>query len=121
MDASTMSATESATATRLLDNYVGGKWTASSSSDALDVTNPATGEALARVPLSAAADLDAAVKAAREALPAWRGVSTIGRARTLFGLRERLVARPDGLARSVATQIAKTIVDPPAEGARLTE
>ena len=61
------------TATRLLDNYVAGRWTPASSSEALDVVNPATSEVLARVPLSSAGDLDAAVRAAREALPAWRG------------------------------------------------
>jgi malonate-semialdehyde dehydrogenase (acetylating)/methylmalonate-semialdehyde dehydrogenase len=121
MDASAMSATESAAATRLLDNYVGGRWTASSSSEALDVTNPATGEVLARVPLSSAADLDAAVKAAREALPAWRAVSTIARARKLFELRERLVARQEDLARSVTTEMGKTLVDARAEVARKIE
>jgi malonate-semialdehyde dehydrogenase (acetylating)/methylmalonate-semialdehyde dehydrogenase len=72
------------TETRTLNNYVAGAWTPASASDALDVTNPATGEVLARVPLSGAADLDAAVKAAREALPVWRAVSVIGRARKLF-------------------------------------
>src|SRR5213079_689367 len=121
MDAAPMSTTESPTATRLLDNYVGGKWTASSSSDALDVTNPATGEVLARVPLSGAADLDAAVTAAREALPAWRAVSTIARARKLFELRERLVARQEDLARSVTSEMGKTIVDARAEVARMIE
>src|SRR3954449_5435797 len=121
MDAAAMSATESAAATRLLDNYVGGRWTASSSSEALDVSNPATGEVLARVPLSSAADLDAAVKAAREALPAWRGVSTIGRARKLFELRERLVARHEDLARSVTTEMGTTLVDARAEVARMIE
>ena len=68
-------ATEQITNVRLLDNYVGGSWTPSPSSEALPVTNPATGEVLARVPLSSAADLDAAVDAARAALPAWRAVS----------------------------------------------
>ena len=66
---------------RLLDNYIGGKWTPATGTDELDVTNPATGEALARVPLSSTADLDAAVAAARAALPEWRAVSVIGRAR----------------------------------------
>ena len=76
-----MTTTESATSVRLLDNYVAGRWTQSTSSEALDVTNPATGDVLARVPLSSQADLDAAVHAAREALPAWRAVATIARAR----------------------------------------
>src|SRR5215213_9424087 len=69
--------------TRLLDNYVAGRWTAATGDDALDVTNPATGDVLARVPLSGASDLDAAVSAARAALPEWRAVSAIGRSQTL--------------------------------------
>ena len=80
-------------ATRTIDNYIGGSWTPSSSSEQLDVTNPATGEVLARVPLSSSADLDAAVRAAREALPAWRDVAVIARARKLFALRQGLDAR----------------------------
>ena len=91
------------------------------SSEALDVTNPASGEVLARVPLSASADLDAAVAAAREALPAWRAVSVIERARRLFVLRERLDARREELARSVTIEMGKTLVDARAEVARMIE
>ena len=109
------------TPTRLLDNYIGGAWTPATAGDSLDVTNPATGEALARVPLSSAADLDAAVRAARAALPEWRAISTIGRARKLFELRERLVARQEDLARSVTTEMGKTIADARAEVARMIE
>jgi malonate-semialdehyde dehydrogenase (acetylating)/methylmalonate-semialdehyde dehydrogenase len=112
---------EAATQTRLLDNYIAGKWTASAGSEALDVTNPANGETLARVPLSSAADLDAAVAAARAALPAWRGVSVIARARILFALREGLNNRREELARSVTTEMGKTIADARAEVARMIE
>jgi malonate-semialdehyde dehydrogenase (acetylating) / methylmalonate-semialdehyde dehydrogenase len=112
----------SATATRLLDNYVAGAWTpASAATGELDVTRPATGEVLARVPLSGAADVDAAVAAARAALPEWRAVSTIARARKLFELRERLVARSEDLARSVTMEMGKTIADARAEVARMVE
>jgi malonate-semialdehyde dehydrogenase (acetylating)/methylmalonate-semialdehyde dehydrogenase len=107
--------------TRVLDNYVGGSWTPSGASEQLDVTNPANGDVLARVPLSSAADLDAAVQAAREALPAWRGVAVIERARRLFALREGLDARREELARSVTTEMGKTIVDARAEVARMIE
>src|SRR5689334_23071046 len=54
----------------VLRNYVGGAWVESGSGELLDVTEPASGTILARVPLSGAADLDAAVEAARAALPA---------------------------------------------------
>ena len=112
----------SATATRVLDNYIAGRWTpAQAATEILDVTNPATGDTLARVPLSGGADLDAAVQAARAALPEWRAVSTIARARKLFDLRERLVARHEELARSVTTEMGKTIADATAEVARMIE
>jgi malonate-semialdehyde dehydrogenase (acetylating)/methylmalonate-semialdehyde dehydrogenase len=110
-----------ATDTRVLDNYIAGAWTPSSGSDTLDVTNPATGEVLARVPLSGSSDLDAAVRAAREALPVWRGVSVIDRGRRMFALREALSARREDLAVSVTTEMGKTIVDARAEVARMIE
>src|SRR3954451_16728183 len=110
------------TGTRVLENYVGGAWTpAGAASGLLDVENPATGEVLARVPLSGAPDLDEAVRAAREALPAWREVSVIERARRLFTLRERMDARREDLARSVTTEMGKTLVDARAEVGRAIE
>jgi malonate-semialdehyde dehydrogenase (acetylating)/methylmalonate-semialdehyde dehydrogenase len=110
------------TTTRLIDNYLAGAWQpAAHATDTLDVINPATGEAIARVPLSGAADLDAAVQAARAALPAWRAVSTIARAKKLFELRERLLSRHEDLARSVTLEMGKTIADSRAEVARMIE
>jgi len=114
-------ATRAMTEVRLLDNYVDGRWTPASSSEALDVSNPATGEVLARVPMSAGADLDAAVAAARAALPAWRAVSVIERGRQLFALRAGLDARREELARSVTLEMGKTIGDARAEVARMIE
>ena len=111
-----------ATATRLLDNYIAGDWVpARAATGELDVTNPATGGVLARVPLSGRADLDAAVEAARAALPEWRAVSVIARARKLFELRERLLARSEEMAQSVTTEMGKTIADARAEVARMIE
>jgi len=73
------------------------------------------------VPLSGRADLDAAVEAARAALPEWRAVSVIARARKLFELRERLLARSEEMAQSVTTEMGKTIADARAEVARMIE
>jgi malonate-semialdehyde dehydrogenase (acetylating) / methylmalonate-semialdehyde dehydrogenase len=110
------------TGVRTLENYVNGGWEpAGSRTGELDVVNPASGEVLARVPLSGGDDLDAAVQAARAALPAWRGVSVIARARKLFELHERLLARSDEIARSVTVEMGKTIVDARAEVGRMIE
>src|SRR3954463_13091612 len=109
------------TATRVIDNYVGGRWIASASTQLLDVTNPASGDVLARVPLSTPSELDAAVAAARAALPAWRGVAVPERARRLFALREKLVARQEDFARSVTMEMGKTLPDARAEVGRMIE
>jgi aldehyde dehydrogenase (NAD+) len=47
--------------------FIGGKWTPPSTKEVIDVHSPATGEYVGRVPLAAAADVDAAVAAARKA------------------------------------------------------
>ena len=73
--------TADATEVRTLRNYVGGRFVEAATSEHLDVTEPATGALLARVPLSSAADVDAAVRGAQEAFPAWRRTPTIERAR----------------------------------------
>ena len=48
----------------VLPNFVGGRWVESQARESLDVHNPATGDVIARTPLSTAQDLDAAVQAA---------------------------------------------------------
>src|SRR5438876_4732001 len=114
-----MSATE--TETRLLGNYIDGRWVPSAAGEHLDVSNPATGELLARVPLSGAADVDAAVAAARAAFPAWRSRSTIERARWLFGFRQVLETHQDEVARSITREMGKTFADARAEVGRAIE
>jgi aldehyde dehydrogenase (NAD+) len=47
--------------------FIGGKWVEPSTSDVIEVRSPATGEYVGRVPLAAAADVDAACAAARQA------------------------------------------------------
>ena len=61
------------------------------------------------------------MRAAREALPAWRAVSVIERGRRLFALREGLEARREELARSVTLEMGKTLVDARAEVGRMIE
>jgi malonate-semialdehyde dehydrogenase (acetylating)/methylmalonate-semialdehyde dehydrogenase len=116
-----MQVSSTATETRLLGNYIGGSWVPSVSTSVLDVTNPADGSVLARVPLSVAEDVDAAVRAARAAFPAWRSRSTIERARWLFGFRQVLEAHQDELARSVTREMGKTFGDARAEVGRAIE
>jgi malonate-semialdehyde dehydrogenase (acetylating) / methylmalonate-semialdehyde dehydrogenase len=75
------------------------------------VPNPATGEVLARVPLSAAADVDAAVQAARAAFPGWAATPVVERARLLFRYKMLLEDHLDELAQIVTRENGKTLAD----------
>jgi aldehyde dehydrogenase (NAD+) len=70
--------------------FVGGRWIEGTSGDRCDVINPATGERLARVVQAGAADVDAAVAAARQAFPAWAGLPGHARARHLYALAREI-------------------------------
>lgn len=102
------------TRVRTLPNYVNGSWVDAAATEALDDRDPATGELTARVPLSGAADLDAAVRAAAEAQPGWRAVPVQRRARAVLALRHALVAHRREIAELVTADMGKTIAD--AEG-----
>jgi len=91
---------------------------AASASETQESRNPATGEPLAHVPLSGATDVDAAVRAAREAFPAWRATSPVKRARAVFALRDLLDSHRDELARIVTTDMGKTLDDAAGEVGR---
>jgi len=66
--------------------YVGGQWVTPEAGDGFDTINPATRDVLARVSQAGTDDVDAAVKAARDALPAWAALSGHARARHLYAL-----------------------------------
>jgi len=105
-------------AVRDLSNLVGGGWRSSGAQERLESRNPATGELLARVPLSSAGDVDAAVRAARAALPAWRETPPMVRARAVLALRDVLVAHREELAELVTRDMGKTLPDARAEVGR---
>jgi malonate-semialdehyde dehydrogenase (acetylating) / methylmalonate-semialdehyde dehydrogenase len=76
-----------------------------------EVTNPATGCVVRRVPLGNAADVDAAVAAAREAFREWRGVPPVRRARILTRFRELMEAHRAELTRLISEEHGKTLAD----------
>jgi malonate-semialdehyde dehydrogenase (acetylating)/methylmalonate-semialdehyde dehydrogenase len=92
-----------------LDNLVGGAWIPSRASEFLDVHNPATGEVIARTPLSTGEDLDRAVAAAKNAFPAWRDTPPVVRARVMFRFRELLEKRFEDIAATVTREHGKTL------------
>lgn len=72
--------------------FIGGRWLRSEGGGVLDVESPATGEVIGRVPLPSAADVDAAVGAARTAFDdgPWPHLSMAERASWLAALGKAL-------------------------------
>src|ERR1700758_2020515 len=83
---------------RILSNFIDGRWVPAQTASHLDVPNPSSGEGRARVPLSGAADVEAAVAAATAALPDWRARAVGERTEFIFALREQFRRRIDELA-----------------------
>jgi aldehyde dehydrogenase (NAD+) len=66
--------------------FIDGKWRKAADGKTFETSDPATGKLLAHVAEAGAADIDAAVAAAKKALPAWRKASGYERARVLFAI-----------------------------------
>lgn len=89
-------------------NYIAGEWV-ESTGDLLDVTNPATMERIARVPISTEADVDSAVNAASAAFSEWRRTTPLARARLLFRLKELMEENFEKISRIQTQEHGKTI------------
>jgi aldehyde dehydrogenase (NAD+) len=75
---------------RRFSHFINGTWQPPANDGYFDTADPSTGEKLASVSQGSAADVDAAVKAARAALPAWQALSSHARARHLYGLARQV-------------------------------
>src|SRR5215217_3809937 len=103
---------------RTLQNFVGGSFVDATVDETLEDRDPATGELAARVPLSGAADVDAAVSAARSAQPAWREVPPQERGRAVLALRDQLLRHRQELTALVTADMGKTLADADGEVGR---
>ncbi len=96
---------------RTIHNVIGGERARSASQRTMPVFNPATGEQQAVLPLSTAAELDAAVVSAKRALPAWAETPPLRRARMMFRFKELLDLHVDKLAEAVSAEHGKVHAD----------
>jgi len=75
---------------RSFSHFINGTWQPPANGEYFDTTDPSTGEKLAAVSQGSAADVDAGVKAARAALPAWQALTPNARARYLYALARQV-------------------------------
>ncbi|WP_369201523.1 aldehyde dehydrogenase family protein [Streptomyces sp. PU-14G] len=89
--------------------YIDGSWRPAAGSGAIEVTNPADGSLLATVPAGGPEDVDAAVRAARAALPGWSATPPAERAARLEALQQILIARRDEIAETVTAELGSPL------------
>src|SRR3990170_2597415 len=78
--------------------FINNEWVKPASGQTFETLNPATGQVLAEVALAGAADVDAAVAAAKAAFPAWSQTLAGERGRLLFKLADLIDQNADQLA-----------------------
>ena len=94
---------------RTIQNYVNGGWVDASSSDSIPVHNPATCQLLAYCPDSTAADVAAAVRAARDAFDEWRSTPVLVRAQYMHHFKVMVEERFEDISQVVLREHGKTM------------
>ena len=89
--------------------FINNQWVASAGTRMLDVMNPYREARIAQVTAGDAADVDAAVKAAQQAQPAWQALGGAARAKYLDSFADALEARREALITLSATNNGKPL------------
>ena len=75
---------------RKFEHFVNGAWLQTSAGQYFNTADPSSGDKIASVAQGSEADIDAAVKAARKAFPAWQALAPHARARYLYALARQV-------------------------------
>jgi aldehyde dehydrogenase (NAD+) len=89
--------------------FIDGSWVASQGTGRLEVVNATTEQVMGSIPEGVAADVDAAVAAAKAAFPGWSATSREERGKYLTRIAEELSARTDEIAELVAQEVGTPV------------
>jgi len=95
------------TAYPTLTMFIGGQWIADGEAGSMDVVNPATGAVIGQCPKASPAQLDAALKAADDAFPAWSRTSGAERHAVLRRAADLMRERAEDIARVITAEMGK--------------
>jgi acyl-CoA reductase-like NAD-dependent aldehyde dehydrogenase len=90
--------------------FINGKWVPSAGTGTHSVTDSTTEAVIATIPEGTAADVDAAVAAAKAAFPAWSALPAATRAEYLMKIHAGLEARTDEIADTVAREVGMPLM-----------
>ncbi len=89
--------------------YIDGKWVAPTSAKTLDVINPATEGVAGKISLGTAADVDAAVKAARKAFETFSRTSREERIDLITRIMAELKKRHEDMAKAITEEMGAPV------------
>src|ERR1700694_6062086 len=94
----------------MIPNLIGSEWRKPPDGTAtLPIYNPATGQVIDQVPLCGAADVDAAVRAAKAAFATWSRTAVMDRVRLMFRFKSVLEDHVEDLAAIITRHHGKTL------------
>jgi malonate-semialdehyde dehydrogenase (acetylating) / methylmalonate-semialdehyde dehydrogenase len=96
-----------ATNVKTLSYFAGGEPLQSASGKYADVFDPSTGEVIAQTPLCTEEEVGRAIRAARDAFPAWADTPAIKRAQVLYNFRNLIDRHVDELTRLLCAENGK--------------
>ena len=102
----------------IINNAIDGELVKSTSVNISPIFNPATGEQIAKLPLSSDAEIELAIQNAKQAQVAWGNTPPAKRARIMFKFLQLLNENIDNLAREISREHGKTHEDALGECAR---
>jgi betaine-aldehyde dehydrogenase len=94
---------------KTLQNFINGQKVSSSSDKTQDLINPATGEVFAKAPVSSAADVDKAMKAAEKAFEVWKESTPGERQKAINKIADAIEARSEELIQIESENTGKPI------------
>src|SRR6266542_3920419 len=100
---------------------IGGELVDAQGGKTIDVKNPANGEVVGSIPRGSTADVDAAVEAARKALPGWAATSGTKRAQLMHQAAIKMHEAVDEVAKLLALEQGKPLAHAKIEAARVAE
>jgi len=92
-------------------NFLDNEFVPSKTTTWFDLHDPATNNLVTRVPQSTMEELQAAVRSAQKAFPAWRAMSIMARQQIMFKLTHLISENMDRLAASITLEQGKTLAD----------
>ncbi len=96
---------------KTIGHFINNETVTGTGAERLPVFNPATGAQTGAVAVATAAEIEAAIAAARAAFPAWAATPPLRRARIMFRFKELVEQHKDELAKAITLEHGKVISD----------